>query len=265
MFLPFAHRVPTNREIERIRLILSTYQDGTGMLAIAESSRTIPGWRDFERSVALALGGTCAESKAVFDVTLSDDNAFNYGISCKMRRELDRIRNKDGRVTVEVSNSNSKFWEHLATIGIDHSNYMERPQEVGIAITNLVHSWHHAESKSLNIDLSGSCYLVLSYNKSGMYQLHQFNLNLFNPSNLEWNCPVGPRGASRLVGNDDEGIIIEWYMNSGGQLKYYPPEGNAIWKSEIFYLEPLPDITEGILRKVDSYYPKLWADANRTR
>src|SRR5271154_3461943 len=110
MTLPFVDRAPTLQEIERIRLILSTYQDGTGMLA-AENGKTLPGWRDFERSVALALGGIASESKAVFDVVLArpDLATPKFGLSCKMRRELNRVE-RDGRVTIEVSNSSGEFW-----------------------------------------------------------------------------------------------------------------------------------------------------------
>lgn len=32
MTLPFIHRFPTETEVERFRLILSTYQDSSGML-----------------------------------------------------------------------------------------------------------------------------------------------------------------------------------------------------------------------------------------
>jgi len=109
MTLAFVDRPPTPQEIERIRLILSTYQDGTGMLA-ADNGRTRPGWRDFERSVALALGGTPSESKAVFDVVLSRPTVATplFGLSCRMRRELNRV-GRDGRVTLEVSNSAGEF------------------------------------------------------------------------------------------------------------------------------------------------------------
>lgn len=50
------------QEVEKLRLILSTYQDGTGMLA-ASDGLTLPGWRDFERAVAATLGGIARESK----------------------------------------------------------------------------------------------------------------------------------------------------------------------------------------------------------
>ncbi len=43
-----------------MRLILSTYQDGTGMLKNKKNPmkvKTLPGWRDFERAVAIAFDG----------------------------------------------------------------------------------------------------------------------------------------------------------------------------------------------------------------
>ena len=66
---------------------------------------SLPGWRDFERTVAFVLGGQAQESKGIFDVILpSGVLGIKYGISCKMRRELNRI-DKLGRVAVEVSNA----------------------------------------------------------------------------------------------------------------------------------------------------------------
>jgi len=96
-------RPPTEREVERLRLILSTYQDGTGMLQV-ENSMTLPGWRDFERAVALAFNGEAQESKAIFDVLLSREDRpdVKYGLSCKMRRELNKIE-RTGRVSLELS------------------------------------------------------------------------------------------------------------------------------------------------------------------
>ena len=119
LFQAFADRPPTEREVERLRLILSTYQDGTGMLQ-AESGMTLPGWRDFERAVALAFGGIAQESKAIFDVLLRAGEGPNtkYGLSCKMRRELNKIE-RTGRVSIELSNSAKKFWDYIRTKGID--------------------------------------------------------------------------------------------------------------------------------------------------
>ena len=126
MEVPFVDRAPSSDELERFRLILSTYQDGTGMIA-AEGGKTLPGWRDFERSAALAFDGEPSENKDVFDVRLPNPDRVDvyYGISCKMRRELDRIL-KDGRATIELSNSAKKFWADLNIRGIDQSNYRQQ-------------------------------------------------------------------------------------------------------------------------------------------
>lgn len=59
--LAFVHRPPTQAEVEKFRLLLSTFQDGSGML-VGKKKRTlewmarnhavtIPGWRDFERTL----------------------------------------------------------------------------------------------------------------------------------------------------------------------------------------------------------------------
>src|ERR1051325_6360035 len=121
--MPKRIKPPTPKAVERLRLILSTYQDGTGMLA-QPNGVTLPGWRDFERAVALALGGEAQENKAIFDVLLPDSQraGVKIGLSCKMRSELDRI-DKDGRVAFELSNSAGKFWDYLKIKGINHANY----------------------------------------------------------------------------------------------------------------------------------------------
>jgi hypothetical protein len=49
----FTGSIPTAGKIEKLRLILSTFQDGTGQL-VFETGRSLPGWRDFERAAALA-------------------------------------------------------------------------------------------------------------------------------------------------------------------------------------------------------------------
>jgi hypothetical protein len=78
----FTGSIPTKAQIEKLRLILSTFQDGTGQL-VFEPGKSLPGWRDFERSVALAFDGVEQESKAIFDVLIpmSSNPQINYGIS----------------------------------------------------------------------------------------------------------------------------------------------------------------------------------------
>lgn len=100
--LVFAERPPNKNEIEQLRLVLSTYQDGYGQLAVPSSSLTLPGWRDFERAVASVFGGEAQESKAIYDVLFPNSYALDmyYGLSCKMRGTLDQT-NRTGRVVIE--------------------------------------------------------------------------------------------------------------------------------------------------------------------
>ena len=262
----FAHRSPSEPELTRFRLLLSTFQDGTGMLALPQGA-TLPGWRDFERAVALSFGGIPSENKDIMDVRLPDPARAGvfFGISCKMRRELHRVR-RDGRVTIELSNAARAFWNRLSEDGITTENYRSHPQQVGIAIVNLVRAWHASASieNGGDVDLTGSCYLTLMWNTSGEYQLHQFSIDLPNPNDLDWYCPEVQRGGVPRVGNrisasDEDGTLFEWYGQSGGQLKFYPHVDTSLWASDTFRLEPLPPNTpHGLLSKASLYYPDLW-------
>jgi len=235
-----------------------------------EKGLTLPGWRDFERAVALAFNGEAQESKALFDVLLSreEEPDIKYGLSCKMRSELDRIR-RDGRVTLELSNSAGQFWTHLNAQGIDQTNYKDHPSEIGAGLIKVVGGWHQAAGieEGGNIDLTGSCYLVLSWNRARWYQLHQFPLMLPSPDSLHWKFPTKKRGRDagtvgrRLAGDDGSGTLFEWYGESGGQLKYYPLADTALWASDLFQLEPLGDTEYGILNKAAAYFPERWETA----
>lgn len=255
---------PSFNQVERLRLLLSTYQDGTGMLVI--QGRNLPGWRDFERSVALAFGGQAAENKAIFDVVLpNDENPPTFvGLSCKMRSELDRVA-RDGRVTIEVSNSAGEFWDYLNTLGIDQTNYRERPADVGAGLLHVLEQWHLASSTLRGglVELGRSSYFVLQWNLAGTYQLFQYPLNLPDPAKLTWSFPPPKRGSSggrRVVGEAATGLLFEWYGESGGQLKYYPFAHDAIWSSAPFHLETLPTtMSYGILAKAAAYFPEKWA------
>jgi hypothetical protein len=259
--VPFADRPPTAEELERFRLILSTYQDGSGMLVV-KNVGNLPGWRDFERTTAEAFGGIPQESKAIFDVLIPkpEDIAVYSGISCKMRGELNRIK-RDGRVSLEISNSAGKFWDHLATFGITQANYKERPAEVGTALLDLIHQWHEAVSVANggNIELDRSFYVSLMWNRKAQYQLHQFSLVLPNAADLNWHFKAKDELLGRsLRGDDDTGTVIEWYGESGAQLKYYPFAANAIWQSDIFTLEPLVAGDYSLRKKAAVYFPERW-------
>jgi hypothetical protein len=231
-----------------------------------ENGMTLPGWRDFERAVALAFNGEAQESKAIFDVLLpgKDESQIKCGLSCKMRRELNKLK-RTGRVSFELSNSAGQFWDYLRAKGIDQSNYRDSPLEVGTSLIEVVESWHRAASvrQGGRVDLTKSSYLVLSWNQARYYQLHQFRLTLPNPDELSWHFPAKKNGQAgrRIAGGDDSGTLFEWYGESGGQLKYYPLADTAIWASEPFQLESLVNIEYGILKKAASYFPEKWARA----
>lgn len=257
----FTGKVPTTSQVEKLRLILSTYQDGTGQL-VYEPNTSLPGWRDFERSVALAFNGLAQESKAIFDVLVpvSPESEIHYGISCKMRETL-RTVERTGRVTVEVSNSSGKFWDALKAHGID--DYEHDPDMAGNVLLELVEAWHEAMDLTQGgpVDVDKSFYLILQWHKkSGRYQLFQYSTHLPSPSDLSWTVD-----GRRLIGSDDNSVMIEWYGHSGGQLKYYPFDNQAIWTSTIFQLEPLPenDGEYGLKRRVVEYFPELWEAATK--
>jgi hypothetical protein len=267
MTLAFVDRIPTKAEFEKFRLILSTYQDGSGMLAI-ENGRTLPGWRDFERTVATTFNGQNQENKFIFDVLLNDPTRpIQYGISCKMRSELNRIK-KDGRVTIELSNSVKKFADFLEIKGIKKSEYVNRPREVGKGIVELVGKWKNDVSieQGGKIDVSKSCYLTLMYNDLGFYQLHWFKVDLPNPDELNWYYPEVVRNGQRVIAGhingDDKngGRVFEWYSDSGGQMKYYPLASSAVWSSPLFKLEPIPENASKIelSTKAKMYFPEQW-------
>lgn len=260
--IPFADRTPTLAEVERLRLILSTYQDGSGMLS--QSTGTLPGWRDFERAVATVFNGESLENKSIFDVVVSaprSENRPKYGISCKMRRELDRV-NRDGRVTIEVSNAAGEFWDAIKAAGVKEHELERGASTAGIALRSVVQGWlaNVSHETGGGIDISKSCYLVLLWNRTGEYQLFQFPLNIWNPDQLQWTALGSGR---RLCGHDGIGNLIEWYFASGGQLKLYPLAASATWCSERFRLEPLPPKNASLVGKAKKYFPEKWSAALR--
>lgn len=171
MSIPFVERPPTSAETERFRLILSTYQDGSGMLKRGE--RTLPGWGDFERSIAAAFKGRTTESKWIYDVILQE----RYGISCKMRKTLRNVETT-GRVTIELSNAAGEFWDSVGKIGITQQNYQGYPDIVGETITQVVEGWHSQVSIASGgvIDNTQSFFLALQWDeRTGLSALPIFN------------------------------------------------------------------------------------------
>lgn len=255
MNVPFVDRSPTFEEFEQFRLILSTYQDGTGMLKAKNG--TLPGWRDFERAAAEAFGGQAIESKWIYDVLLTDQAGALYGMSCKMRGTLRNLQN-NGRVTIELTNASGEFWGAIKSLNLTQENYHTAPELVGKTIIRVVESWHEVVGieQGGEVDNTKSFYLVLQWDRQrAAYQLFHFPIDLPEPNKLSWEV-----AGRRLIGRDGEGILFEWYGFSGGQLKYYPLAKNALWQSSVFQLEPLPtDLDFSVRYKAATYFPALWS------
>lgn len=278
MKVPFAQRPPAFQEMERIRLILSTYQDGSGMLTAKrryewiQTNRavTMPGWRDFERAIVVALGGSTGEDKHVYDVWLPDParEGVLFGISCKMRKELRQAETK-GRGYLELTNANKALWQAIKDrTGLNETTYTGEPDSVGNTIIALVENWHsESEIKKRGMvsqvafDNTRSLFLNLLYDEpSGRYQMFHFPIRLPEPERLHWQIrPPSGNGMATLLALDETGVVFEWFPGSGGQLKYYPLIEQAIWHSEVFSLEPLPaDLKDLGSFKAASYFPHLW-------
>lgn len=242
MLFPFRDRTPTDFEVERIRLILSTFRDGSGMQS--RPGGTMPGWRDAERSFAAALGGDAPEGKGIFDVIIpAEPHSLPYGLSVK----TSTIRNEQF-VLSELHNSSSKAHGLLNELNID---WTTQPSEAGTALIWQVLGWHEAEEH--RVDVSRSSYVHLVHDPSWKYwRILWFSLGLLEPIGLTW----GYSGA-RIFGKTPEGHTLwEWYGRSGGQLKWYPRIADAVWDSGYFELEHASAGT--LAEKAQQMYPDLW-------
>lgn len=66
-------------EFEVLRLVLSSYRDGSGQV-VRPNVGSMPGFRDYERALAAVLRARAPENKGIFDVIVSTDTV-PFGIS----------------------------------------------------------------------------------------------------------------------------------------------------------------------------------------
>lgn len=261
MTTPFVDRPPTEQEIERLRLVLSTFQDGTGMLRTRDGD-SLPGWRDFERSVALVFGGLAPETKLFFDVLLADQSLPNlyYGISCKMKEHL--RKGQKGQAYLEITNADGAIWDALSQVGLSKGNHLSFPAQTGTTILALIEKWRREATifDGRPIDVDRSLYLTLQYDRNSReYQLLQYSPQLPDAESLTWEA-----GKRSIRGRRHGRVILEYFGYSGSQVKYYPLIVDAVWQSPVFKLEPIPDGAGfGLKDKAALYFPDQWQTANR--
>jgi hypothetical protein len=257
---------PTEIEFKRLRLGLSVFQDGSGWerkIAQDGSQLTFPGYRQFERVVADVFGGLAPQNKGIFDVLIPlPDGQSWFGISCKMKGSLREATGKNQRVYIEMSNASGRFLDEVKNkVGVD---FREKPLETGHVLLSIVQGWYDLASLSYvkSISLRESSHLVLLYDKEQNYTLYQFPLTLPDASQLVWSFRPHRHAeieSRSLVATSNGSILLEWYLSSGGQLKYYPPVTQATWKSPLFRLEPLPtEVSTNMVERAKVYFPDLW-------
>ncbi len=234
--------------------------------------KTLPGGFQFEVSLALALGGIATGKKGKFDVllTTTQQEAVKFGLSCKMKADLDDIAEKN-RVYIEESNAPAATWAYLNKRGITRDNLKTRSLDAGKGLLDRFRETHldAAQSPQGTIDVANSSLVFLSYNLKGKYQLYWFPLHVVSTSQLV-GCEVpqkavkggGTTDCKSLRGYDAQGKLFDWYWDSGGQFKIYPSVAAAKWNSEIFQLEPLPAGKNiGLVFKPADYFPNQWIAA----
>lgn len=245
--------------MEQVRLLLSTYCDGSGA-SIKKVPWTVPDYRDFERVTAAVCEGSSAEDKGIFDVSVPVPNGKPYGISCKMAGP--GLVSDPLTAFMELSNSAKKFEDDFLSKGYD---WINNPAHAGNAAVELVMSWH--EEVRAEIDLAHSCYLLLTHSTNWrQYKLSTFNLNLkhADPKQMDWQMRLHgkTKQPNSIVGtwtnNGKTHRLWEFYPLSGGQLKYSPLWEWATWQSDWFELEQPPQ--HSLITKAQQYFPDLWKD-----
>jgi hypothetical protein len=279
MNLPFIDRYPTSDEIKKLRLLLSTFLDGSGgnKNENNDSISSFPNYKDFERCIALTFCGYAPEGKAVFDVILEDLKGIKYGISCKMKGDdawakLDFTKNIYPFIHMELSNASGDFNKAIEDKGISLNNYLDgdNPTIAGNAVVDLVKSWHDKldKSNSGDFDVSKSFFLVMVYEtKTLKCSLFQIPLSMPSSKTVRWCCPLKKYKdkmvpSKRIQGDVDQLKIFDFYGTSGGQLKYYYPLEWPIFWSTSFQLESVPDEhgKHDIFKKAQLYFPDAWKE-----
>lgn len=244
ILFPFRDRPPIDSELERIRLILSTFRDGSGSQTVG--GETMPGWRDAERAFAAALNGVAPEGKGIFDVIIpAETRSLPYGLSIK----TSTIRN-ERHVLSELHNSLSKAHLLLDHLGI---NWQTQPAEAGDALVRQVIGWHEEEAHRIDVPRSSYVHLVHDPTWTN-WRILWFPLSLLEPVGLTW-----AQSGRRIYGKTADGHTLwEWYGASGGQFKWYPRISDAVWDSGYFQLEPAARAT--LVDKAAAAYPDLWPE-----
>jgi hypothetical protein len=233
MSIPFIDRNPTDTELEKVRLILSSYQE-SGLL-ILEDSRTI----DFIRAISTVF--QAQKSQIVpsnFDLVLKPNNSDSqYGISCLTQRmplANTKASSKRSKIMIRI-----RYKSHFLPFEFNGETISTiTPEKRGHLILEGIKTRENKSNE--NIDLSRSFYLILFYNNEGCYQILQVPFELPNPDSLRWYTLQ----SGSIRGENDSGTRITIPLTFGHvySLMYSPDLSTIKWASPIFHLEPFTSL-----------------------
>jgi len=246
-------------EIEKIRLLLSTFRDGSGQRL--KKAGYMPDYLAFERVTALVLNGDTNEDKGIFDVVVPRPGGRPWGVSCKMTTDQTW---KNQTWFMELSNSAKKLTDAQEDLGID---WRKSPGKAGPNLIETVVSWHDAVRSDYDVD--SSKYLLLTHDSNWRkFEIACFDIDVIVSDlagDIEWvaeggsaSNPSSVAGYIERDGRDEPHRLWQWFARSGGQLKYYPPMGWEDWRTGPFELEDCP--IKDLKSKVKEYWPGLWPE-----
>ncbi len=231
--IPFIDRDPTRDELEVFRLLMSAYAVGIGSQWDKETGHYWPGWREFERIVALLVGGKAEENKGPYDVSIPLGGGKKAGISCKVKRRDDSLYRK-GQVYIEISNQNTQARENiLKGRSLEHVNVLE----AGKRLVEFVNNEYVRKAGEMGFSTEKLAVLHMTWWTRG----NNFHYRLFlwrgpmkiycrNLSQIKWERP-GKGLVGKVEVNGNEAKLVEYYP-SGGHIKHYPFQETADWTSE---------------------------------
>lgn len=232
--------------LDKICLLLSTYQDGTGR---DMKDRTLFGWEDFEDVIEMVFDGQRLKSKSVFDIIIPKEE-FSIGISCKMTKNF-KLSNKS--IIMDHSRINAEFFNYLKIKKTTREEMFLNPQEVGNTLMDLINNKTYTYSIKHKVDLQKSFFLVLGHDESKKeFNIFQFPLRMPKKEELIWNFN---KTNKQLQGKINDDLVIQWFYEGGGQVKLLYAINKSLIKFNNFTLKKINNYTRlSLSEKLKLYY-----------
>ncbi len=257
MTQPFLNSDPTVDQLRALVKYLSTFRDGSGNIREDDPEKsTRADSRQIERCLAELFGVKPPESKSYYDFAIEINKGGGVVISAASvkSKEIDKLRDfrdpktrKKLRAYLEIANANAKDWRLCREMGLteDHFRGHEHASKFGTAIlqrqsderavaeAKIQQQRKHAAHRV--VDANSSVFLSVMYSPMDKHYQRDYLVSSYPiilPSPVRWEF----RGKA-LVGFDKhDGVLYEWYAQSGSQFKYYPLITDRKYGSNLFQL-----------------------------